>query len=226
MTVGEAFDQSVKYYDHWMKIAIPGYDEIFSTALDLIPFDKSDSIDVLDLGAGTGLFSELVFSKYPRAEFRLVDLAPKMLLLARERFQHHKEQFTYIIEDCRNFEDRKKYDLVISSLSIHHLTDTDKETLFKQIFKSLKDTGVFINVDQIKGATPAIQKMYWDNWLRKVREKGGTEEQIQASIQRRTEYDQDTTQEDQLYWLSAAGFENVDCVYKNFFIGVFFAQKH
>jgi len=226
MSIGKSFDQSVSYYDNWMKIAIPGYEEIFSIALELIPFDHNEAVTVLDLGAGTGLFSELVFGKYPLGIFYLVDLAPKMLDIARERFQNHKNQFNFIINDYRDFEDNNRFDLVISSLSIHHLADAEKENLFRQIYLSLKDTGVFINVDQVKGETPAIQKMYWENWLKQVREKGAAEDQIQASIQRRKEYDQDASLEDQLRWLSEAGFVDVDCIYKNFFIGVFFAQKH
>ena len=225
MSVETAFDKSVSYYDNWMKIAIPGHDKIFSTALELIPHKKYEAFDVLDLGAGTGLFSEFVINKYSRAEFLLVDLAPKMLSLARERFRDHKERFEYIVGDYRDCKDKNKFDLVISSLSIHHLIDIDKEKLFRQIFLSLKDSGVFINVDQIKGATPAIQKMYWESWLRMVREKGAAEEQIQESIQRRKEYDQDASLEDQLRWLTEAGFIDVDCVYKNSFVGVFFAQK-
>ena len=57
MTIGQTFDESVEYYDAWVKIAIPSYDEIFSIAKKLIPFATHDRIEVLDLGAGTGLFS-------------------------------------------------------------------------------------------------------------------------------------------------------------------------
>jgi tRNA (cmo5U34)-methyltransferase len=70
-----------------------------------------------------------------------------------------------------------------------------------------------------------MQKLYWENWLEMVREKGAAEDQIQASIQRRREYDKDALLTDQLAWLSEADFASADCVYKNYFIGVFFAQK-
>lgn len=225
MTVGQAFDQSVEYYDNWMKLALPSYDEIFSIALELIPFDETEAIQVLDLGAGTGLFSEHVFAKYPRAEFVLYDLAPKMLAMARERFRQYAKQFEYVEIDYRDFQSTKKYNLVISSLSIHHLTNGEKKKLFGQVYRSLKDGGVFINVDQIKGPTQDMQNFYWTNWLKQVRAKGALENQIQASIDRRTKYDKDALLVDQLHWLSDAGFVNVDCIYKNYFIGVFFAKK-
>ena len=226
MTVGKAFEQSVKYYDNWMKLALPSYDELFATTLELIPFGADEAIEVLDLGAGTGLFTQHVFSNYPGARFVLYDLAPKMLEVARERFRQHQDQFEYIVTDYRNFQSTRRYDLVISSLSIHHLNKDEKVKLFTDVYHSLKDGGVFINVDQIKGPTPELQKLYWTNWLDMVRNKGAAEEQIQASIQRRRKYDKDALLVDQLQWLSEAGFANVDCVYKNYFIGVFYALKH
>lgn len=225
MTVGQAFDQSVKYYDNWMKLALLSYTEIFSSALEVIPFEVNEAIKVLDLGAGTGLFSQHVFTKYPHAKFVLCDLAPKMLEVARKRFEQHQDQFEYIVTDYREYQNTRRYDLIISSLSIHHLTDDEKKKLFGDVYRSLNDTGVFVNVDQIKGPTPDMQDWYWANWLVKVREKGAAEEQIQASIQRRTRYDKDVLLLDQLKWLLEAGFANVDCIYKNTFIGVFYASK-
>jgi tRNA (cmo5U34)-methyltransferase len=225
MTIGQAFDRTVAYYDNWMKLALPNYDQLFASALELIPFKDNHPINVLDLGAGTGLFSQLVFEQYPRANFTLVDIAPKMLDLARERFALHPNQFDYRVADYRDFSEQEVYGLVISSLSIHHLTDPEKANLFGGAFRALKTGGAFINVDQIKGPTPDMAAMYWAHWLEEVRTKGVPEDQIQSSILRRTEYDKNALLVDQLRWLSEAGFIDVDCVYKDFFIGVFFAKK-
>ncbi|SHJ34530.1 tRNA (cmo5U34)-methyltransferase [Desulfatibacillum alkenivorans DSM 16219] len=84
---------------------------------------------------------------------------------------------------------------------------------------------MFINIDQIKGETDFLQKLYWDNWLEKVRKNGAREEQIQASIQRRKEYDKDALVFEQVQWLKEAGFLNVDCIYRSFFMGLFFGVK-
>jgi tRNA (cmo5U34)-methyltransferase len=153
MTINEAFDASVDYYDDWMKQALPNYDDIFSTALALLPFKAEAALEVLDLGAGTGLFSSHVLGKYPHASFILVDLAEKMLEVARRRFGDASDQFQYVLGDYCKLEGAAEYDLVISSLSIHHLQDADKQDFFGRIFTVLRSGGIFINVDQIRGET-------------------------------------------------------------------------
>lgn len=225
MKIGQTFDESVEYYDEWVKIALPCYDEIFSVAKELVPFATDARIEVLDLGAGTGLFSMHVLQKYPNAAFVLYDVAPKMLDVARERFRESPSQFQYILDDYRYFQSSKRFDLVVSSLSIHHLTDSEKKALFKRVYTALSNKGVFINVDQIRGPTPSLQELYWAKWLEKVREKGAAEEKISESIQRRVTYDKDALLTEQLQWLRDAGFANVDCIYKDYFIGVFVATK-
>ena len=106
MTIDQAFNTTIDYYDDWMKKALPNYAEIFRTARELIPFDPAKAIEVLDLGAGTGLFSKHVLEKYPEANFILYDLADKMLDVARERFRGHPKQFRIhcraIIGRCRS----------------------------------------------------------------------------------------------------------------------------
>jgi len=225
MTIGDAFERSIAYYDNWVRIALPGYEEIFATAIKLTPFPHDQPIDVLDLGAGTGIFSEHVFSKYLNGRYCLVDLSPGMLAVAKERFRSNQEQFEFVEQDYRVLLLKKRFDLVISSLSIHHLEDGDKLKLFCKVHQQLKDGGLFINIDQIKAPTPNLETLYWETWLAMVRKKGAEEGQIQASIQRRREFDRDVTLIDQLNMLKAAGFVNVDCIYKNYFIGLFFAQR-
>ncbi len=225
MTVGQAFDRSVAYYDNWIRTALPGYDAIFAAALDMLPFSNDAPLRVLDLGAGTGLFSQHVVGEFPLAHFTLYDLAPKMLALAAERFRECAGQFEFVEKDFRLLASAEMFDVVISSLSIHHLTANEKRQLFAAIFRSVRTGGVFVNVDQIKAPSPEMQQFYWERWLADVRAKGADEAQIQASIQRRTDYDQDDTLIHQLSWLSDAGFASVDCVYKDFFMGVFYARK-
>ncbi len=225
MDIGQSFDETVAFYDQWIKKAIPGYNDLFSVALQMIPFATDAPIAVLDLGAGTGLFSQYVFARYHQGNFVLMDLAVELLEVARRRFKDHSQQFNYIPGDYREISGEARYDLVISSMSIHHLMDEDKQRLFGQVFNLLKRPGVFVNVDQIRGETPDLQRLYWEQWLAHVRRNGGSEAEIQNSVARRRKYDKDALLAEQLAWLKGAGFANVDCVYKYYFTGVFLAMK-
>jgi tRNA (cmo5U34)-methyltransferase len=225
MTINQAFNASTPTYDDWMQRALLGYSDLFGNAVRVIPFDTAQPIRVLDLGAGTGSFAAHVAAVYPNARFALMDVADKMLDAARERFKDQGGRFTFEIADYRHLAGAAEYDLVISSLSIHHLTDEEKSGLFKSIFGILKPAGAFINIDQIRGETETLRRLNWNRWLKHVRSSGATEEQIQTSIQRRTTYDKDALMADQITWLKEAGFSDVDIVYKNFFLGVFLAIK-
>jgi tRNA (cmo5U34)-methyltransferase len=225
MTIDQAFNDSTPTYDDWMQRALLGYSDLFGIAVQVIPFAKDQPIHVLDLGAGTGSFSQHVFNSYPNAEFVLMDVADKMLGVARERFRNQGSRFRFEVSDYRTIQGKGDYDLVISSLSIHHLLDAEKSSLFKSVFQLLKPAGAFINIDQIRGETETLRRLNWNRWLKHVHSSGATEEQIQASIERRTTYDKDALLSDQINWLKQAGFSDVDIVYKNFFLGVFLALK-
>lgn len=225
MAIDKAFNQTVQYYDDWIRKAIPGYSDLFSIAKELIPFAPGDAIDVLDLGAGTGLFSHHVLERYPKGRFVLYDVAGKMLDVARERFRNFPEKFRYVTADYRTLDNAGSFDLVISSLSIHHLDDREKRELCRQVHGILRQPGVFLNIDLIKGPTPYLEEHYCNDWYEKMHRAGAPDEEIQAGIERRLAYDRDALMDDQLRWLREAGFSDADCVYRNFKMGLFLGMK-
>ena len=103
MPIEQAFNDSIAYYDDWMRKALPNYDDLFGTARDLIPFDRGAVLDVLDLGAGTGLFSQHVLERYPQARFVLYDLAEKMLAVARDMLRGNRWLYEQVTRNCRDF---------------------------------------------------------------------------------------------------------------------------
>ena len=59
MTIDQAFNASVEYYDDWIKKALPNYGDIFGTATDLIPFDKQRKLMYWIWGQGQDYFPNM-----------------------------------------------------------------------------------------------------------------------------------------------------------------------
>lgn len=223
VSVKMAFDKSAQSYDRSRRQLIPCFDDFYHTALSLIPYNTSESFSVLDLGAGTGLMSLFVHSRFPHASITLTDISDKMLDRAKERFSDSAGSFSYLISDYRDGL-RGKYDIIISALSIHHLDAGEKKKLFSAVYLSLETGGVFINADQVLGCTPSIEKIYRSRWMDFVEKSGLTKEELSAALDRLKEDKMDTL-DDQLSWLKSAGFGSVDCWYKNYSFVVYSGTK-
>jgi tRNA (cmo5U34)-methyltransferase len=225
MNIQQAFDIAAVDYDNLRRVLIPCFDDFYKTAVEIISINGITPFKVLDLGAGTGLYSGMVQAVFPNAEFTLLDLAPEMLEKAKSRFSKMGKYPKILIGDYVETDLGYRYDLVISALSIHHLSDIDKKLLYQQVYHVLNPGGMFVNADQVLGKTPNLEKLYRQNWLDSVIAKGISQENLKAA-QKRMEYDRMTPLDIQLAWLDAAGFQDVDCWYKNFSFAVFGGYKN
>ena len=227
MTVGEAFGQAARDYDRIRRQLVPGFDRFYGAVVENIPFGEEQEIRVLDLGAGTGLLSAMVAGKFPRSRVTLVDLSVEMLRMARRRFAGEQGRFEFRTMDyARKALPRTEgdYDLVVSALSVHHLTHGDKRELFEKVHDSLAGGGYFFNADQISGETPEEEALYREWWLRRVREAGVSEEDLAAALSR-MRADRNATLGAQLVWLGEAGFEGIGCRYKDHRFAVYNGRK-
>lgn len=217
------FNEIAEKYDSQRRKLIPCFDDFYHTATSLIDVDHA-SPRILDLGAGTGLFTSYVLDLYPNARITLIDLSQSMLDIAKQRFGETQANVTYKTEDYSKFEFSEPIDCVISSLSIHHLEDQAKQDLYEKIFKLLKPGGIFINADQVQGSSPFLDQLYRSDWVAKVEATDLTPEELQAAYER-TKLDKMAPLDQQLSWLRTCGFIDVDCVYKYFNFVVMYARK-
>jgi tRNA (cmo5U34)-methyltransferase len=222
-TLKEKFDEVAKYYDHQRESLIPCFHDLYDITVNLALW-KNNEPKVLDIGAGTGLLTKFLFEKYPEAEFTLIDMSEEMLKVAKNRFRS-AENFKYIVADytAHNFND--SFDLVVSSLSIHHLEDDDKEKLYKKIYNALNPEGIFLNADQVIGPTQNLDAGYQKNWM-EILDNSDLSESEKTSAVERMKFDKPATLEDNLKWLMECGFEDVDIYYKYYNFCVFYAKKN
>ncbi len=221
---GISFGADAAIYDRSRRQLIPCFDDFYGSALKAAPHDRDAAIRVLDLGAGTGLLSAFFADAYPNGTFVLTDAAPEMLERARERFAREITRFEFVASAHEAGIPSGMFDLVISALSIHHLSDADKRALFVRVHGSLREGGAFINAEQVLAPTPARHGRYHSQWMAEARALGVTEDDLAAAMERMS-HDRCATQDDQLRWLRMAGFHDVDCVYKYGFFAVMCGYK-
>jgi len=166
----------------------------------------------------------MVANLYPNAEFTLIDISNKMLEKAENRFSDRNMKVSYVINDYSIDVINEKFDLIISALSIHHLTGVEKERLFQNLFLSLNDNGIFINADQVLGETPYIENIFRSTWLRQVKNNGVTDLVLSSALERIKE-DKPSTLSDQIKWLKNAKFSEVNCWYQNYSFVVYSGCK-
>jgi len=222
----EKFDQNADKYDSQRRLIIPCLDDLYriiaDLAADLAP-SNVPAPKILDMGAGTGLLTKYLFKRYNGAEFTLIDLSDKMLDIAKQRFAG-EPNFKYIVGDYVEYDFNDNFDIITSSLSIHHLKDEFKELLYDKIHKLLNDGGIFLNADQVQAPSAAGEREYQRNWLEKI-EDGALEDGEKRLILERMKLDKPATLEYNLKWLKHSGFKDVDVFYKNYNFVVLYGKK-
>lgn len=217
-----AFNNAAEDYDQLRQKLIPQLDLYHEVVVEQSQLLNNDGL-VMDLGAGTGLLTSKIAKKYPDATFDLVDVAINMLEIAKTRPELQKNCFFYE-RDFRRLDLKPDYDLIISSLAIHHLTVEEKVNLFQTIYNGLKPGGRFINADQVCGATDAIDATYKAHWKNFVEGNNLTHTEKNATYER-TKLDKMDTLENQLEWLKNIGFNDVTSYYQHYSFVVYSGRK-
>lgn len=207
------FSRDAIGYDGLRRRLIPCFDAFYGTALELIRrWCRSAAIDVLDVGAGTGLFSAMVKAQCPVARLRLLDGSADILEQARNRFSSN-DQVEYRLADMTTADLEGPWDLIISALAIHHLPDNEKRDLYSRIHRALRPGGLFVNAEQVAGPDRTANERYTQVWLEQVRQLGISEQEIDKARERMS-HDKCVPVASQLQWLVDAGFSDVDCTFK------------
>jgi len=223
------FGKISKKYDEQRPKLIPCFFDFYYLPLILMKTDNPEP-RILDVGAGTGLFSSIVLTKFPKAKITLVDVTEKMLDIAKDRFKGN-DNITFLRKDITNVDEEtsksfeKKFDFVISGLTIHHLTTDEKKYVYGKCFEWLKEGGLFINADQVISPDPVLEAQNIELWHNKIRESGIGEEAID-NLKERMKLDKCDTIPTQIKLLRTVGFNQTDILFKYLVFCVFYAYKN
>ena len=111
-------------YLETIRAEVPRFDELQKAAIEAIPFSPKR---VLELGMGTGETTRRLLEAHPDAWVVGLDNSPEMVFRLR---QEYDDVMLARMEDPLP---DGPWDLVIAVLSVHHLTDDQKQLLFRRV---------------------------------------------------------------------------------------------
>jgi len=159
----EAYDlpERVASYDADMDLMHPKRPEMVEIALEVLPFDPDASFTALDLGVGTGFFTQAVLKNFPNSRVIAIDGASAMVDMAKARLGIQANRVDFRVGDFRSLKRLlpvgESGELVYSSYALHHLTADEKRSVVRAALNFLKPGGWFLNADLVVAPSPEAE---------------------------------------------------------------------
>jgi tRNA (cmo5U34)-methyltransferase len=153
--------QRVKTYDADMGLMHPNRSKMVQIALEVLPFPKTAALRAIDLGIGTGYFTERFLNQFPNSHVLGIDGAQAMIELAKARLTSLTSRVEFVVSDFRKLQELAPragtIDVVFSAYALHHLNRPDKETVLRRVIELLVPGGWFVNADLIVADSPELE---------------------------------------------------------------------
>lgn len=134
------YDKSVDIADDNDDYPFAGYKKLMNAIYGTVM--KKSPVKVLDIGIGTGILASRLYEE--GNEITGIDFSSEMLNKAREKMPNAKLiQFDFskgLPNDLNNI----KFDYIISTYALHHLTDIEKAEFIPSLLDYLNETGSII----------------------------------------------------------------------------------
>jgi len=214
--------QRVKTYDADMELMHPNRSKMVQIAIEVLPFHKTAALRAIDLGIGTGYFSERFLNQFPNSRVLGIDGAQAMIELAKARLKSLALRVEFAIGDFRKLQELAPgagtVDVIFSAYALHHLSRSDKETVLKQLVELLVPGGWFVNADLIVADSLQLESRLQQIRIAGIVERArGSDKRFTDSASTRrflvdlekNERDQPLTLTEDLALLRSSGLKNV-----------------
>lgn len=212
----------------------PRKQEMLDVTLRLLRELAQAGASLLEIGCGSGLFTQRLSASGHFGAIYATDGAGAMLEIARSQLASSMtpvtlEQLDFTQPNWSRQFLPVRFDAVASSMALHHAAD--KQQVFREVFKVLAPGGVFVFADHMAGASLSVDRLIDRERGRvKLANKLPTDEDLEmfAEADRQSQERQGNHCESvscYFSYLQGAGFTNTDCLWRSYWLAVFVAQK-
>ncbi|MFC1848400.1 class I SAM-dependent methyltransferase [Chloroflexota bacterium] len=222
-TIEEFYDGISREYTDFVLRCVPRYDEMLSMLFAYMPKEYSPK-SILELGCGTGNLTQLIHSHFPHSRITAVDISEECIQVCRERLQ--AVNIDYIKSDFRDLDFAvNSFDLVISSIAIHHLDDGEREDLFSKLYVWQAPGSILTFCDQFRGETDGLYDRNIRTWREYAFRQGATDKEWEMWMEHQAQHDHHASVQKHVSWLTGAGYPVIDCVWRYLLWGFIYAEK-
>ncbi len=220
----EGFYDSISAdYTEFVYRCVPRYNEMLSVLFAYLPPAFSPK-SVLELGCGTGNLTKLIHQQFPISDISAVDISSECIEECRCRLP--SASVHYIKADFRHLDfPRNSFDLIMSSIAIHHLADDEKGELFRKTYAWLAPGGVLTFCDQFRGETDALYNRHLETWKVFAFDQGATDDEWDMWMEHQKKHDHHASLLRHMDWLRSAGYGTIDCTWRYLLWAVIYAAK-
>ncbi len=160
------FSFRVKDYDKVAECVVMNNQELYTKVFETLKLNPEQEIKVLDIGGTTWQAMHMILKNYPKSVVTAMFFSTDMLSKARDSLRKYESRCNFNLMNQKMTIAEDTYDAVISLVSIHNVSGSQRIELFKKIFNSLKREGQFINGDFYLGENNQLEsqllKLYTD----------------------------------------------------------------
>ena len=160
----DGYDESVGLSDDENSYPFAGYKEVLNSIYNEVL--ALGCKNVLDIGFGTGTLTKRLYDR--GLEIYGQDFSEEMIKIAQEKMLEAKLFAGDFTKDLVDFLKDNKYDAVIATYSLHHLTDEEKISFIKSLLTLLNPGGKILIGDVAFESRKDLEtckeksKDYWD----------------------------------------------------------------
>ena len=153
----DGYDKSVGLSDEANTYPFAGYKKVLAAIFQTVM--QTPNASVLDIGFGTAVLTARLYEQ--GCTIYGQDFSSRMIELASEKMpdaQLYQGDFTKgLVEPLRNV----RYDYIVATYSLHHLTDAQKRSFLSDLRSYLKENGKIIIGDVAFETREALEQCKW-----------------------------------------------------------------